>query len=92
MGFKIGRGGRQEEIYRPASQGDCQCLVINIFKRDKSNQSVSEAPAHTAPEAEKWSQEGSVGRAVLLYSRYALWEAEGRLLFESTEHPDTHSP
>lgn len=91
MGFKIGRGGRQEEIYRPASQGDCQCLVINIFKRDKSNQSVSEGPVHAAPEAEKWSQEGSVGRPVSLCSHDARWEAKGRLLFESPESPDTHS-
>lgn len=74
----MGRGGSQEEIYRPASRGVCQCLVINIFKRDKSKQSVSEVPVHTAPEAEKQSQEGSVGRPVLFYHHCALWEAERR--------------
>lgn len=47
----------------PASQGDCQCLAINIFKRDKSNRSVSEGPVHSAPEAEKWSQEGGVHKS-----------------------------
>lgn len=77
MSFKIGRGGSQEKIYRPASQGNCQCLAINIFRRDKSSPSLAEGFAHTAPEAEKWSQKGSVGKAAQPRSHYVPWEIEG---------------
>lgn len=58
-----GIGGSQEKIYRPASQGNCQCLAINIFRRDKNSHSLAEGPAHTAPRSREMEPRRECGHS-----------------------------